>query len=192
MATNRRPTVNGLRSTNLELQSARQQFITSIESKQKFNEECAVIIPALQKHWVDKVLTPFNLPYTEHIEAGTVVVSNGIGPGPLLQTQEGVNHINWRHYLYNYDPFLLQKAISRLSSRMKIVADGTVENTRGPIANVPAYFKALVQDLRVADIHKRKSRDLDKMAEVECEECFDECGSRACLRPAHLRAKAGL
>lgn len=198
MATNR-----GLRSTDLELQSARQSFIQSIENKEEFNRECAIIIPVLQKQWTAKILTPFNLPYTEEIEVGTMVNNS-----PLLQNQEGVNHINWRHYLYNYSPFLLQKAITRLASRMELDANGTVKNARGPIVNVPAYFKALVQDLRVRELNPRKRRNSQKPVPgtlievedtsrddgatimVECVECYDEYGSHACLRPAHLQAKA--
>lgn len=197
MATNR-----GLRKSDTELKSARQSFVQSLQEKQEFEQECAVIIPELQRLWNEKIIVSFDLPYTEHIEVGTVV-STAVGLTPLLQTQEGVNHINWRHYLYNYDPFMLKKAITRLASRMKLAADGTLENARGPIANIPAYYKALVQDLRIKELNPRKRRGLGRsavldspadpvMVDVECADCFDEYGSRACLRPAHLRAKAEL
>ena len=149
MATNR-----GLRKSDDQLKSARLSFIESLQAKRQFEDECAVIVPELERLWTEKITVPFNLPVQEYIEVGTVV--NGEA---LRETQEGVNVINWRHYLYNYDPFMLKKAITRLASRLELDTDGVfgtakVKNTRGVVENIPAYFKALVQDARIKELKK--------------------------------------
>lgn len=131
---------NNLRAPEDTLVTSRQQFIQSLEAKKQFNADCAIIIPELERLWMEKVIDAFDLTFEIRIEVGTVV--NG---SPLLVTQEGTNYIDWRHYLYNYEPQLLAKAITRLASRLTIV-NGTPSNARGPVDNIPAYFKALVQD----------------------------------------------
>src|SRR5271156_682909 len=99
MATNR-----GLRASETELKSSRLSFIQSLAAKQEFESECAVIIPELQRLWTEKIAVPFNL--QENF------------------TIEDVNVVNWRHYLHNYDPFMLKKAITRLAGRLQIDTDG--------------------------------------------------------------------
>jgi hypothetical protein len=137
MATNR-----GLRLAEPILHQSRLAFIQALAAKQEFESECRIIIPELKRLWNEKVLVHFGLPHQEPIEAGTIV-----GNEPLLQSQEAINYIDWKHYLYNYTPQLLAKAITRLSGRLSLTANG-LENSRGPVDNVPAYFKALVQDMR--------------------------------------------
>jgi hypothetical protein len=119
MATNR-----NLRAAEAVLSSSRQQFIQSIEDKKKFEEECVVIIPELVRQWREKILLPF-----------------------LIEPMDGTQIVNWKHYLFNYRPQLLSKAITRLASRLKLV-DGKLHNARGLVENLSAYYKAIVQDLR--------------------------------------------
>lgn len=81
--------------------------------------------------------------------AGPGVVSN-----VALRTQEGINWINWRHYLYNYSPQLLIKAMNRLANR--ICQDYSQNPLPGfnwlTIDNLSAYYKAIVQDLRKREL----------------------------------------
>jgi hypothetical protein len=131
----------GLRTPEDQLSTSRQQFIQSLKIKQQFTEECKILIPELERLWREKILVPLGY-------------SNGIAFAPLSDIETIV--INWQHYLHNYTPQLLSKAITRLSSRLKFDPVGKkAENDRGPVKNIAAYFKALVQDLR----RKEQKRD---------------------------------
>lgn len=139
-----------LRTPEPDLSKSRQSFIQTLEDKKQFEADCAVIIPVLDGLWKEKILTllGYNIPTDmQPYKAGI--------PGfiPVDETHA----INWKHYLFNYTPQLLSKAITRLASRLTIV-DGKPTNTRGEVANVSAYFKSLVQDLRKREI-KRENLD---------------------------------
>jgi len=107
-------------------------FIQSLEQKRQFEADCAVIIPALDQLWIDKILYPFGI--------------NCVADPTAV--------INWRHCLYSYTPQLLTKAITRLASRLRFVVD--------PVMNVSAYYKNIVRDLRRKEhLRWKKKKDQD-------------------------------
>lgn len=148
-----------LRADETVLAQSRSQFIQSLENKKQFEQECAVIIPELDRQWKEKILTLLGYSFQEdaagHEEAVTTH-SYGSQPGTWRRFGLDETHvINWKHYLYNYTPQLLSKAITRLASRLKFdPVNKTVENSRGKVENVSAYFKALVQDMRKAEVRR--------------------------------------
>jgi hypothetical protein len=191
MATNR-----NLRAAESTLSSSRQQFIQTLEQKRQFEADCAVIIPELDRLWKEKILDPFQ----QSVEETTVV--------------------NWKHFLFNYRPQLLSQAITRLASRLRLSTDWggvlplivpRLVNARGPVENLSAYYKSIVQDLRKKEVRGEKKRadiigdpskaqpgteDIVKtitgrsstipgLETPECQQCLDEEGSLACIRLAH-------
>src|SRR5208282_3909431 len=134
-----------LRAPEVDLSNSRKAFIQQLENKKQFEADCAQIIPELDRQWKEKILDPFKLPLTTAL----VTTADGCEPADKL------NVINWRHYLYNYTPQLLSKAITRLVSRLKLI-DGEVQNTRGVVANVSAYYKSIVQDMRRKEVQREK------------------------------------
>jgi hypothetical protein len=164
-----------------DLSNSRKAFIQQLENKRQFEEDCAIIIPELERLWKEKILEPFRIPE----------IHGDDGDGELgLGTT-----IVWKHYLYNYSPILLSKAITRLASRLvQEEVKMAVDKTPPPINNLNAYFKALVQELRRKELKRQDygARMRMKLAgkkgsPVECEACWDEFGSEACLRPAHKK-----
>jgi hypothetical protein len=168
-----------------DLSNSRKAFIQQLENKRQFEEDCAIIIPELERLWKEKILEPFRIPEI-HGDDG----DGELGTGTMIV---------WKHYLYNYSPILLSKTITRLASRLvSEEVKMAVNRTPPPIHNLGAYFKALVQEMRRKELkrqdYRAKMRDklAEKKGQVECEACWGEFNSRACLRPAHLRARAGL
>ena len=144
-----------LRAPEVDLSSSRQQFIQSLENKKLFEQECAVIIPELDRLWEEKILAFLGLTSVDVHRCGDGCDDGGCEyrPGEKRWVGFVANSdtyvINWKHYLFIYTPQLLSKAITRLSSRLKFdpVAK-TVENARGEVKNVSAYYKSVVQDMR--------------------------------------------
>jgi hypothetical protein len=155
-----------LRAPQVDLSKSRQQFIQSLQNKQQFEQECVAIIPELDRLWQEKILDLLNLAAVDVHQC-----SNGCGdagceyrPGEKSYVGFLPNPdtyvINWKHYLFNYAPQLLVKAITRLSSRLKFdpVAK-TVENARGEVKNISAYYKSIVQDLRKKEVKRENYGD---------------------------------
>ena len=101
-------------------------YIQSLEQKRQFEADCAVIIPELDRLWMEKVIEPFGL---------------DVG---YLDDLVPTNVVNFRHFLYSYTPQILTKAITRLASRLgeQLVNGGEL------VKNVSAYYKNIVRDLR--------------------------------------------
>jgi len=130
-------TSRNLRAAESILSSSRQQYIQSIEAQKQFEADCEIIIPDLRQRWEEKILNPFHLPSVQDL----VPCPGGCKSG------DEVNVPNWKHYLFNYRPQILSRAITRLASRLKLV-NGKLYNARGPVENLLAYYKSVVQDLR--------------------------------------------
>lgn len=170
--------VMSLRVPEADLSNSRQLFINNQKIKHQFEADCAQIIPVLDRFWTTKILEPFGLSLT---------TSDGCEPADTI-----INVPNFKHFLYNYTPQMLVKAITRLASRMGVQqvdsAAGTVCNERGVI-NIVAYYKALVQDMRKKELRRElKAAGItltNKVPPIECQSCFDEVGSYTCVRPAH-------
>jgi hypothetical protein len=150
MAT-RRSTL-GLKTEEQQLQQSRSIFIQTLEKKRQFEADCVVIIPELDDQWKTKIL-PL-LGYNPAAIASWVPTVFG-DAASFGYNPEHV--INWRHYLYNYSPQLLQKAITQLASRLKEDHAGSpLVGKHAPILNPNAYYKSLVQNLRRAEIARSK------------------------------------
>jgi len=143
-----------LRAPEADLSKSRQLFIQTLENKRLFEQECSLIIPELERLWEEKIIDTFNLNkvYPDLIRER----NEAIPPETEGVTMIGPDH--WKHYLFNYSPQLLQKAITRLASRLRVDTDGvfgTVKNARGVVENIPAYYKALVQELRKKELKRQ-------------------------------------
>lgn len=138
-----------LRTPEPQLVRSRQQFIQTLDNKREFEAECVVIIPVLDAKWKEKILPLLGYRIPTDMQPYK---------SPGFTSVDETHCVNFRHYLYNYSPQLLVKAINRVAARLEqdkldnMEADrwgGSAKPPRtGEIQNVSAYFKSIVQDLR--------------------------------------------
>jgi hypothetical protein len=138
-----------LRAADSTLKQSRLDFIQNLNDKEQFEIDCKVIIPELERRWQEKIIIPFKLSsastFTIHVCDSRCCCDTGCG-----HTDE-LNAINWKHYLYNYTPQLLVHGINRVAARLGRKLED------GPVVNLNAYFKNVVQDLRRKELKKMKT-----------------------------------
>jgi hypothetical protein len=122
-----------LATDKTQLSEARKAFIKTIREKQEMENEFSEIIPFLQELWMDKILC---LPRNNAQEEQT---------RELLYIQQPEVFPNFKHYLYNYTPQLLVRAINKTA------------DYRESIESFLPYFKKVVQDMRKKDIQKENT-----------------------------------